>query len=107
MGHHRWGADGIRTDRLAAGDNDGQRGDQLPCRADEVDPYAYVITLNIHRRHLTTEKRIELVEKIHQGQPGNVGAPRVEARRCISNDRRKGAKEAATEGRRVHRGHVD
>jgi hypothetical protein len=33
------------------------------------DPYAYVISANIHRRHLTAEQRIELVAKLVKAQP--------------------------------------
>jgi DNA-binding transcriptional regulator YhcF (GntR family) len=33
------------------------------------DPYAYVISANIHRRHLTTEQRIELTAKVVAAQP--------------------------------------
>jgi DNA-binding transcriptional regulator YhcF (GntR family) len=34
-----------------------------------IDPYAYVISANIHRRHLTTAQRIELVEKVIKLNP--------------------------------------
>jgi hypothetical protein len=36
---------------------------------DGVDPYAYVVSANIHRRHLTAEQRRELIEKVLKAQP--------------------------------------
>jgi hypothetical protein len=34
------------------------------------DPYAYVISSNIHRRHLTVEQRRELIAKVLKTEPG-------------------------------------
>ena len=34
-----------------------------------VDPYAYVITANIHRRHLTAEQKRELIAKLIKADP--------------------------------------
>jgi hypothetical protein len=33
------------------------------------DPYAYVLSANIHRRHLTTEQKRELIAKVLKAQP--------------------------------------
>ena len=37
--------------------------------AGHVDPYAHVISANIHRRHLTTEQKRELIAKLIKAQP--------------------------------------
>jgi hypothetical protein len=35
-----------------------------------TDPYAYVLSANIHRRHLTAEQRRELIAKLLKAKPG-------------------------------------
>ena len=35
----------------------------------EVDPYHYVLSANIHRRHLTTEQKRDLIAKVLKAQP--------------------------------------
>jgi DNA-binding Lrp family transcriptional regulator len=35
----------------------------------DVDPYEFVVSANIHRRHLTTEQRLELVDKFVKANP--------------------------------------
>jgi hypothetical protein len=37
----------------------------------DIDPYAYVISANIHRRHLTAKQKRELVAKVLKAQPGS------------------------------------
>jgi hypothetical protein len=36
---------------------------------EQVDPYEYVLSVNIHRRHLTEEQRRELIAKIIKAKP--------------------------------------
>jgi hypothetical protein len=36
---------------------------------EQVDPYAYVISANIHRRHLTVEQKRDLIEKLLKAKP--------------------------------------
>src|SRR5215471_11412447 len=35
----------------------------------DADPYAYVVSANAHRRHLTREQKRELIEKLLRAQP--------------------------------------
>ena len=35
----------------------------------KFDPYAFVLSVNIHRRHLTPEKKLELVEEVLKARP--------------------------------------
>jgi hypothetical protein len=37
---------------------------------ERVDPYDYVIALNLHRRHLTAEQKRELIAKVLKAKPG-------------------------------------
>jgi hypothetical protein len=39
------------------------------CGATGVDPYEYVISANIHRRHLTSEQKRELIAKVLKAKP--------------------------------------
>ena len=48
------------------GDGDG---DGLPHREPCTDPYTYVISANIQRRHLTSEQKRELIEKLLKAKP--------------------------------------
>jgi hypothetical protein len=41
----------------------------IQCIPDDVDPYDYVLSANLHRRHLTTEQRRELIAKILKARP--------------------------------------
>jgi hypothetical protein len=36
---------------------------------EDIDPFAYVISANIHRRHLTTEQKRDLIGKLLQARP--------------------------------------
>src|SRR5258708_9012497 len=44
----------------------------------EGDPYDYVISANIHRRHLTAEQRRHLITKVLQANPGPSNRPVAE-----------------------------
>ena len=35
----------------------------------EIDPYEYVISANVHRRHLTPEQKRDLIAKVLKAQP--------------------------------------
>ena len=38
-------------------------------RPSDIDPYAYVISANIHRRHLTAEQKRDLIAKVLKATP--------------------------------------
>jgi hypothetical protein len=38
-------------------------------REPDIDPYAFVLSANIHRRHLTAEQKRELIERLLKAQP--------------------------------------
>jgi hypothetical protein len=63
-----------------------------------VDPFAYVLSANIHRRHLTAEQKNELIDKLIKANPeksnrqlaehAKVGHPRIARRRKRLEDKR-------------------
>ena len=42
---------------------------RLSKREQIADPYGYVVSANIHRRHLSTAQRVELIEKVMKANP--------------------------------------
>lgn len=46
------------------------RNAPIDCLPDGVDPYDYVLAANVHRRHLTTEQKRELIAKVLKAKPG-------------------------------------
>jgi len=65
--------------------------------AGHVDPYAHVISANIHRRHLTTEQKRELIAKLIKAQPEK--SNRQIARTAKVDDKTVGVVRADLEGR--------
>jgi hypothetical protein len=49
--------------------DDGRLKVPFTPQAPPTDPYAYVISANIHRRHLTAEKKRELIAELIKAQP--------------------------------------
>jgi len=85
-----------------------------------ADPYEYVLSANVHRRHLTGEQKRELIAKVLKAQPGSsnrkiaaltkvddktVGAVRekLEARAEIPHVDKRQDSRAASSRRRSHR----
>jgi hypothetical protein len=44
-------------------------GDIIQCIPDNVDPYDFVLAANLHRRHLTSEQKRELIAKVLKAKP--------------------------------------
>ena len=63
----------------------------------DCDPYAYVISLNIHRRHLTAEQRRELIAKLIKRTPGK--SDRQIAEQTKSDHKTVGKVRTELEGR--------
>jgi hypothetical protein len=64
--------DALQAAGVAVIGKDGQLHKQVlrtVVDADEVDPVAYVISANIHRRHLTGEQKRELIAKLIKATP--------------------------------------
>lgn len=51
-------------------------GDEPPRRVEHSEPYAYVISTNLHRRHLSESQRAMIGAKIADRHDGQRGAPR-------------------------------
>jgi hypothetical protein len=64
---------------------------------DEVDPFAYVISANIHRRHLTTAQKGELIEALLKVRPER--SDRATAKIAQVSDKTVGAVREKLEGR--------
>jgi ParB-like chromosome segregation protein Spo0J len=68
-----WGKPGLLIDgrnRIEAYVRAGIDGQIQHFHVDEsVDPYTYVISANIHRRHLTSEQKRELIAKLLKANP--------------------------------------
>jgi hypothetical protein len=61
------------------------------------DPYAFVISANIHRRHLTAEQKRELIAKVLKAQPGK--SNRTIAKQTKVDDKTVGKVRRELEGR--------
>jgi hypothetical protein len=63
----------------------------------DVDPYGYVLSANVHRRHLTAAQKREVVAKVLQAQPEK--SNRQIAKQAKVSDKTVGSKRAKLEGR--------
>ena len=55
--------------------------DGVPVRVIDDDPYAYVISANLHRRHLTPEDKQDLIAKVLKAQPEKSNRNRAASQR--------------------------
>jgi hypothetical protein len=62
-----------------------------------ADPYGYVVSVNIHRRHLTTAQKGELIEALLKARPER--SDRATAKIAQVSDKTVGGVRAALEGR--------
>src|SRR5262249_2143610 len=66
----------------------------------EVYPYAYVVSANIHRRHLTIEQRRELIERLLKERPEL--SDRAVAKLALSSDKTVASRRRAANAEIPH-----
>ena len=72
-----------------------------------ADPHAYVVSANIHRRHLNVYQRDELITKLLAGRSDEIKPSDRENGRCQPSARRQGAGASGKDRRRGNHYHVD
>ena len=86
--------------RYQACDQLGLKAKQFTFGADE-DPVAWVLSHNLHRRHLTASQRAAAVVACAAWVPSNIGRPRVEMVSTLAQTNAEMAKAAGTTVRTV------
>ena len=64
---------------------------------EKTDPFAYVLSVNVHRRHLTAEQKREIVAKVLKAQPEK--SNRTIAKQTKVDDKTVGSVRRELEGR--------
>jgi hypothetical protein len=72
---------------------DGLKTSQVITLSGHVDPYVYVVSANIHRRHLTAEKKRELIAEVLKADPSK--SDRQVAETVKASPTRRGSHEKA------------
>jgi hypothetical protein len=55
--------------RIYYGEDGGHHSGAVNYLPDDADPYTFVLSANIHRRHLTAEQKRELIDKVLRAKP--------------------------------------
>ena len=78
-----------------------RKGERLDCRNYDVacggDPYKLVLTLNMHRRHLTPDQKRDVIAKLLKTQPSK--SNRMIAKQVMVDDKTVGSVRHELEGR--------
>jgi hypothetical protein len=102
--------DAMETVGISILDENGQLADhikRIEVDPDEIDPFTYVISANIHRRHLTGEQKRELIAKLIKVSPEKSDRQIAETVKASPTTVGNRARRDGGDRRRVQVGHAD